>query len=129
MFDQFKNLQGLAGILKNADQFREQFKQLNEELARHRIDAETGGGAVRVTVSGGLRVISIEVDPTMLGTLVNLENADDRDLAQQLIAGAVNAALEKAKQHVSEEMTKRAQEMGLPIPPGTDLSQLLGGMG
>ncbi len=126
MFDQFKNLQGLAGILKNADQFRDQFKQLNDELADHRINAETGGGAVRVTVSGALRIINIEVDPTMLGSLVDLENADDRDLAQQLIAGAVNAALEKAKQHVSEEMARRAQEMGLPIPPGTDLTQLLG---
>ena len=112
--------------MKNAGQMREQFAAMQAELAEHRISAETGGGAVRVTVSGAMRVVSIEVDSAMLGTLVDVENEEDRMLAQELITGAVNAALEKAQQHVSEEMGKRAQEMGLPIPPGMDLGELMG---
>ncbi len=129
MFDQLKNLSGLAGMLKDADRIKEQFAVLQDELARHRIEAETGGGAVKVTVNGSMHVISINIDQTMLSSLVSMDNEDDRLLAQELIAGAVNAAMEKAKSHVSQEMAKKAQDMGLPIPPGADMSQLLGGMG
>jgi len=127
LFDQLKNISGMAGLLKNANQLQEQFRKLQEELATHRIEAETGGGAVRVVVNGAMQVISIETDPAMLVTLVDVENEEDRRLAQELIAGAVNAAFAKAKQHVSEEISTKAQEMGLPIPPGTDLTKLLGG--
>jgi len=129
LFDQFKNISGLANLFKDADRFKDEFARLQSELARERIEAETGGGAVRAVVSGAMRVVSIEVNPALIASLVNAENEEDRHLAEELIAGAVNAALNKAKMHVSEEMSRKAQEMGLPLPPGADLSQLLGPAG
>jgi len=60
------------------------------------------------------------VDPT---------NEDDKRLAEELIVGAVNAALEKAQQHVANELSTRAQEMGIPLPSGMSVNDLLGGSG
>ncbi|MFG0330323.1 MAG: YbaB/EbfC family nucleoid-associated protein [Phycisphaerales bacterium] len=127
MFDQFKNLSGLAGIMKNAGQIREQLAELQEELKHRRVEAETGGGAVRVTASGAMRVVKVEVDPAMLKALVDTESEADRAMAGDLIAGAVNAALEKAQREAAEELSRRAGEMGLPLPPGTDIGRMLGG--
>ena len=127
VFGGLKDLGSLASIMKNAGQIREQLGEVQEELRAHRISAETGGGAVRATVSGAMRVVSIEVDPTMMDALVEPGNEDDRQLASELIAGAVNAALEKAQQHVQDELANRARDMGLPIPPGMSMNDLLGG--
>jgi DNA-binding YbaB/EbfC family protein len=126
MFDQFKNLGQIAGLMKDAGRIKEQLQQAQEELKHARVTAETGGGAVRATASGNLRIVSIEVDPALLATLVDADNADDRHLAEDLIAGAVNAALEKARQTAAEELAKRAHDLGLPMSPDMDLTSLLG---
>ena len=85
----------------------------------------TGGGAVRVTANGQMRITSVRVDQAMLSTLVETNNADDRAMAEDLIAGAVNAALQKAKEAASEHVSEAARELTLPIPPG-GLGGLLG---
>lgn len=126
MFDQFKNLGQLAGMLRNAGQIREQFQQAQEHLKTVRASAETGGGAVKATVTGAMRLHSLEIDPAMFAALVDSASEADRQMAEDLIVGAVNAAMEKAQRIAAEEMSRRAREMGLPIDPGGDLSGLLG---
>ena len=126
MFDQFKNLGQLSSILRNAGQLREQMQQAQEQLKTMRASAETGGGAVKATVTGNMRVASLEIDPAMLASLVDTASEADRQMAQDLIVGAINAAMEKAQRLAAEEMSRRAKEMGLPIDPGAGLSGLLG---
>ena len=118
MFDNLKNISGLAGIMKDLPKIRERMETVKAQLAEKTVEAETGGGAVRATVTGLLRVQSIEVDPAMLSSLVDAENPDDRAMAQDLIAGAVNAAMEKARRMAEDDMADAASEMGIPIPPG-----------
>ena len=50
--------------------------------------------------------------------LVDPEHPDDRAMAEDLIAGAVNAALSKARKAAEDEFHAAASELGLPIPPG-----------
>lgn len=128
MFDQFKNLQGLAGLMKNAGQIREQAEKLREEMKHVRVSAETGAGAVHATASGDMRIVSVRVDPAMLAVLTDGASTDEnRTLAEDLIVGAVNAALEKAQKVAAEEIQKRAREMGISLPPGLDLGKMLQG--
>jgi len=58
------------------------------------------------------------VDQTMMSGLVDSSVEEDRALAQELIAGAVNAALEKAQQRAAEEFGRVAEDLGVPLPPG-----------
>lgn len=126
MFDQFKNLGQLSSILRNAGQLREQMQQAQEQLKTMKASAETGGGAVKATVTGAMRLTNLEIDPAMFAALVDASNDADRQMAEDLIVGAINAALEKAQRLAAEEMSRRAQEMGLPIDPGAGLAGLLG---
>ena len=124
MFDQMKNLKTLASLLGNADEVKARCEQINEELNRMEIEADAGAGAVRVTVNGKMRVLRIELDPMMVMALAG-EGADaDREMIEELIASAVNAAQEKAQEAVRAQMGQLTGGLNLP-----GMDQLLGGAG
>jgi len=118
MLEGFKGMAGLAGILKDLPKIKARMEQVQQRLGEMTVSAETGGGAVRVTANGQLRVISLDIDQTLLGGLVDAANPDDHALAEELIAGAVNTALEKAREMAQRELAAAAGELGLPVPPG-----------
>ncbi|UCD76801.1 MAG: YbaB/EbfC family nucleoid-associated protein [Phycisphaerales bacterium] len=118
MFEGLKGMAGLAGMMKDLPKLKARMEQVKEQLGNVTVDAETGGGAVRVTANGQLRVVSIKVDQALLAGLVDLGSPEDQTMAEDLIIGAVNAALEKAREAAEREIANAAAEMGLPIPPG-----------
>ena len=117
MFDGLKGMAGIAGLMKDLPKLKARMEAVKEELGKRTVEAETGGGAVRATATGLLRIRSIHVDQTLLGGLVEVNDPADRAMAEDLIAGAVNAALEKAREMAQQELASAAGEMGLPIPP------------
>lgn len=118
MFDQLKGMASIAGLLKDLPRIKAHLDEIKQRLGQMTTEAETGGGAVRVTANGLMAVVAIEVDPVLMGGLVDLDNPDDRAMAQDLISGAVNAALTKAREMAESEFASAAGELGLPIPPG-----------
>jgi DNA-binding protein YbaB len=118
MFEGLKSMAGLAGLMKDMPRIRQKLEEVKGNLARIELSAETGGGAVRATVNGRMRVVAIQIEPSLLAGLVDSESAHHRSLAEDLIAGAVNAALEKAQQRAAEEFQTAARDLGLPLPPG-----------
>jgi DNA-binding YbaB/EbfC family protein len=125
MFDSLKGMAGMAGLLRDLPKIKARMAQVKEELERITVHAETGGGAVRATANAQMHITRIQVDQAMMSALVDASNADDRAMAEDLIAGAVNAALKKAKEAAAEKFGEAAKELNLPIPPG-GLGGLLG---
>lgn len=122
MFDQMKNIKNLAGMLGNATELREKFQRMQEELARRTVEGDAGAGAVRVTVNGKLEVVRVELDRPLVTALAG-DGADaDKEMVEELIASATNAALTKAQQMMREEMSKLTGGMNLP-----GMDNLLGG--
>lgn len=126
MFDKLKNIASLMG---NAGQLKEKFAQMQEELGRKTVDGEAGAGAVRVTVNGRFEVMRVQLDQSMLQTLLGpatepdgnvtaadqqLQASDDLHMIQDLIKAATNAAMFKARDLVKDEM--REITGGLDIP-------------
>jgi DNA-binding YbaB/EbfC family protein len=118
MFEGLKNMAGIAGIMKDMPRMRQKLEEVKENLARIELSAETGGGAVKATVNCRMRVVSVRVDPAMMAGLIDPSAPQDRALAEELIAGAVNAALEKAQERAAQEFQTAARDLGLPLPPG-----------
>ncbi len=118
MLEGLKGMADLAGILKDLPKIKARMEQVKQRLGEMTVSAETGGGAVRVTASGLLRVVSLDIDQTLLASLVDTANPLDHELAEDLIAGAVNTALEKAREMAQRELAAAAGELGLPLPPG-----------
>ncbi|MCZ6446013.1 MAG: YbaB/EbfC family nucleoid-associated protein [Phycisphaerales bacterium] len=118
MFENLKGMAGLAGLMKDLPKIKAKMDEIKMRLGEMTVSAETGGGAVRVTANGLLRVVSINLDQSLIIGLVDPHNPDDRVVAEDLIVGAVNAALQKARELAEREMAAAAGEMGLPLPPG-----------
>jgi hypothetical protein len=123
MFDSLKGMAGMAGLLKDLPKIKAKIAEVRERLGEITVDAETGGGAVRAVVDGTLTLREIHIEPGLLAGLVEVGNPDDHAMAEDLITGAVNAAMTKARERAEREMMHAAEELDLPIPPG-----VLGGM-
>lgn len=107
------NANEMQEMMQRAQQMQSKMSELQTELAARRFEASAGGGMVEVVVSGGLRVLSIEIEPSLI-------KDDDRAMIQDLVAAAINAALTKAQESVAQEMARMQQSMlaGLPGMPG-----------
>ena len=100
-------------MMQRAQQVQQKMQALQAELAARRFEASAGGGMVKATVSGALRVLAIEIEPSLVAD-------GDRGMIQDLSAAAVNAALTTAQEAVGQEMAKMQSSMlaGLPGMPG-----------
>jgi hypothetical protein len=124
MFENMKAMGALAGLMKNKERLKEMGEEFREKLSRMSAEGSAGGGAVRVTVSGQLRVQQVHLDPAVLAGL-QTEGAGGKAMVESLIQDATNEAMSRIQVMVSEEARKMAQELGLPDMPG--IEKLIGG--
>jgi DNA-binding YbaB/EbfC family protein len=106
--DELPNLD-LAALMQQAQKLQEKFKEMQQAAAERTVEAQSGGGMVRVQVDGTMRVRKIEIDPKMLA-------AGDRPMLEDLIVAAVNDGLKRAQDLMAEEMSKLGPLGGLKIP-------------
>jgi len=109
MFD----INALMGKIKEA---QSNMQKTQEELKNITETAESGGGMVKATVNGAKKVVSIELDDSLL-------NVEDKKLVEDLTVAAVNLALDKMDVIVKEKMQSNIMD-GMPNIPGFDLSNL-----
>ncbi|PZC46507.1 MAG: hypothetical protein DK302_000278 [Chloroflexi bacterium] len=93
-------------FLQQAQQLQKQMMDIQVELESAKTEGSSGGGAVKATVTGKMRLDSITIDPEVI--------SEDVDLLQDLITAAINEALEKAQEMASTRMG--AVTGGLNIP-------------
>ncbi len=115
MFDNIKNI---ASVLGQAKEMKEKMQQLQEELGQKTVQADAGAGAVTVVANGRLEIVSVRIDPPLVATLAGPGTEADRQMIEDLITAATNAALTKSRQLVQQEMSRVAG--GLNIPGLTD---------
>ncbi|HEY6417664.1 MAG TPA: YbaB/EbfC family nucleoid-associated protein [Candidatus Binataceae bacterium] len=103
-----------AALMQQAQALQEKLKDMQEAAAARTVEAQAGGGMVRVVADGSMRIRRIEIDPAILA-------ANDRPMLEDLIVVAVNEGLGRAQAMVAEEMGKLGPLAGLKLPGfGTD---------
>jgi nucleoid-associated protein EbfC len=115
MFDKLKMMGTLASLMKNKDQLKSAGDRIKAAAAATRATGEGGGGAVRVTVDGRMRVVEVDLQPALVMGMAADERT--RQLAGTLIAEATNAALASAQVKMKVVLDKEAKELGLPEMP------------
>jgi nucleoid-associated protein EbfC len=101
----------LSSLLQQAQAMQEKFKQMQEDVAAKTVEAEAGGGMVRVIADGSMRLRNIQLEPALLA-------ANDKEMLQDLIIVAVNDALRRAQELFTEEMSKLSPFGGALNIPG-----------
>jgi DNA-binding YbaB/EbfC family protein len=99
----------MAQLMERAREMQTRMASLQQELAARRFEGAAGGGMVSAVVSGGLRVLEVRVEPSLL-------EMGDREMLQDLTAAALNAALHNAQATVQEELQKAGASFALPTP-------------
>jgi len=98
---------GFGNILKQAQQMHSRITQLQEEMAGKTIEASSGGGMVNVVMNGKQEVLSIRIDPEVV-------SQEDIEMLQDLIAAAINEAIRKSQEMMTEEMKKITGGLSIP---------------
>jgi DNA-binding YbaB/EbfC family protein len=98
----------LAGMMKQVQSMQDNMKKAQDQLALIEVEGQSGAGLVKVTMTCKHDVKRVEIDPSLL--------ADDKDMLEDLVAAAFNAAVRKAEDLSQEKMGKLTA--GMPGLPG-----------
>ena len=98
---------GFGNLLKQAQQMHTKIAQLQEEMAGKTVEASAGGGMVNIVMNGKQEVLSIRIDPEVV-------NREEIEMLQDLIAAAMNEAIRKSHEMMTEEMKKITGGLAIP---------------
>jgi nucleoid-associated protein EbfC len=98
---------GMAQLMKQANQMQMKMKKVQEEIALRTFDGTSGGGAVKITVTGDSVLKAVKISPDVL-------SAGDVEMLQDLILAATNDAIKTAKDTSSKEMEKITGGLNIP---------------
>jgi DNA-binding YbaB/EbfC family protein len=100
------------GLMKQATELKSKMEAMQAELNQLEVEGVSGGGLVRVTLSGKGDMKGVRIDDTLM-------QPSERDVVEDLIVAAHADARRKAEALLQEKM--KAVAGGLPLPPGMKL--------
>ncbi len=99
-------------MMQQVQKMQQEMQRAQEELARETVTASAGGGAVKATMTGGLELLSVEINPEVV-------DPEDVEMLEDMVLAAVNEALSSAQQLASNRLggiTGGLGDMGLNLP-------------
>ena len=96
-------------VLQQAQQMQEKVAEVQRNLALRKFEGSAGGGMVTAEATGELRVTQVNIEAELLAS-------GDREMIQDLVAAAVNAALTNAQRTAQEEFQRISGGLGLLRP-------------
>jgi DNA-binding YbaB/EbfC family protein len=99
-------------IMKMAQNAQAELQKAQDSLDKIEVEGAAGGGMVKIRATAKGRIISVDIDETLLAP-------SEKMMVEDLIAAAINDARAKADAAAAEEMQK--MQSTLPLPPGFKL--------
>ncbi|MGD0611658.1 MAG: YbaB/EbfC family nucleoid-associated protein [Anaerolineales bacterium] len=97
---------GQSGMLQQFQRLQQQLAEVQQQLAEETVTASSGGGAVKVTMTGDQKCKAVEIAPELL-------KEADAEMFQDLVLAAVNLALDQSRALAAERLGPLTG--GLPI--------------
>jgi DNA-binding YbaB/EbfC family protein len=105
-------MKNLMSMMKQAQELQGKITEFQAEMENLHIEGVSGGGLVKVTLTGKGGMAKISIDASLL-------KPDDAEILEDLIVAAHNDAKQKTESAVAEKV--QALTGGLPLPPGLKL--------
>jgi DNA-binding YbaB/EbfC family protein len=103
-----RSMRGGGNMMKQAMALQANMKKAQDEIANMEVIGESGGGMVKVTMTGKHEVKRVQIEPAVA--------AEDREMLEDLIAAAINDAVNRVDQQSQARMSSVMS--GLNLPPG-----------
>lgn len=100
----------MADMFSKLTDFQKKMEEAKEQLHQVKVEAEAGGGMVKVTANGNREVTAIKLDKDII-------DPNDTEMLEDLIIAGVNQALKKAEDASQEKMSEITKGM---LPGGMD---------
>lgn len=97
----------VSNVVKQAQKMQEEMEKIQSELENKTVEATSGGGAVKVVVSGKNEVVSLQISPEAV-------DPDDIETLQDLVIAAVNDAIKQARNMMEEGMSSITGGLNIP---------------
>jgi len=97
----------IGDLMKQAQKMQQEMGRIQEESKKKTVEASAGGGMIVAVANGALEIVSIKIEKDVV-------NPEDIEMLQDLVVAAVNEALRRAQQMVSEDMGKVTGGMNIP---------------
>ncbi|KGO97923.1 YbaB/EbfC family nucleoid-associated protein [Novilysobacter defluvii] len=97
----------IAQLMQQAQKMQENMQRAQEELANIEVTGNAGGGMVSVTLSGRMECRKVRIDPSVV---------TDAEMTEDLVAAAINDAVNKVNAASQEKLGSAAA--GMQLPPG-----------
>ena len=97
----------MNNLMKQAQKMQRQMEETRAELDEREFETTSGGGAVKVVITGKLELKEITIAQDVV-------DPDDVEMLQDLVLTAVNEAIRQANEAVNKEMGRLTGGMGLP---------------
>jgi hypothetical protein len=94
-------------LMRQAKKLEKAMADAKEQLGEVVVEAEAGGGLVKVQMNGRCELVRLAIDPRAV-------DPADRAMLEDLVVAAVNAAAEKARAAADAHVTKATG--GIKIP-------------
>ncbi|MEX0647034.1 MAG: YbaB/EbfC family nucleoid-associated protein [Balneolaceae bacterium] len=107
----------MADMFGKFSDMQSKMKEAQDKLAEVTVEADAGGGVVKVKANGKREIISIELDKDVI-------DPEDKEMLEDLVVAGINKALEKAEEAAKEKMQDVYKDL-LPGGgiPGMDMSK------
>lgn len=100
-------MQNWKNLMKEAQKMQAKMAKVQEDLKMKTVEAQSGGGMVRVVCNGQQEVLGITIEPELL-------KEDDIEMLQDLVLLAVNEALQKSRALAQEELARITGGFDIP---------------
>lgn len=107
-------MQNMSDLFGKLNEFQQKMQDVKNELAEMEVEAEAGGGMVKVKANGNREIVSIKVDKEVI-------DPNDPEMLEDLVVAGVNKALQQAEEASQKKMTEITKGM---MPGGIDPSSL-----
>ncbi len=105
-------MKDIMGLMKQAQAMQSRMQEMQAELESAQIEGQSGGGLVRVTLTGKGVMKGLSIDASLM-------KADEKEIVEDLILAAHEDARKKSERIMEEKM--KAVTAGMPLPPGMKL--------
>jgi hypothetical protein len=102
---------GIGNLMKKAQKMQEDMQKAQEKLAEMEVTGKAGGGLVSVIMTGRHDVKRVSIDDSLL--------QEDKDMLEDLVAAAINDAVQQVEKTSQEQMS--GMMSGMQLPPGMKL--------
>ena len=106
----------MANMFGKMREMQTKLKEVQENLDKVTAEGESGGGMVKAVVNGRKKVISVQIEDSLM-------TKEDKEMVQDLVVAAINIALENVEVKSNEEIKKTTEGM-MPNIPGLDFSKM-----